>query len=283
MLVLDGHESHLSNAIEAYCQENNIITLCLPPHSSHITQPLDVGCFSVLKRIYGREIEDFIKASITHITKLEFFHAFKAIYDRTMTPENIQAGFRGAGLVPFDPEAVISKLDIKLRTPTPTESPPADADPLVSQTPHNPAEAISQSAFVRNRIETHQGSSPTTIFAAVKQLATGSDSMAHRLTLMENRLKSLEKANKALSKRRRAKRTRIQDGGICTGDVAKDLIAQKEAKRSKRQKTSSEGGDAEAGPATQRRCGNCGKTGHNVRTYQEVEKTSDEGSYVESD
>ena len=53
MLVLDGHESHISIAFEAYCKEKNIVTLCLPAHSSHITQPLDVGCFSVLKRLYG--------------------------------------------------------------------------------------------------------------------------------------------------------------------------------------------------------------------------------------
>ena len=31
------------------------------------------------------------------------------------------------------------------------------------------------------------------------QMATGNDTMAHRLTLVEDRLKSLEKANQALS------------------------------------------------------------------------------------
>jgi hypothetical protein len=31
-----------------------------------------------------------------------------------MTTQNAQAGFRGAGLVPSDLEAVISKLDIRL-------------------------------------------------------------------------------------------------------------------------------------------------------------------------
>ena len=114
-------------------------------------------------------------------------------------------------------------------------------------------------------------------------MATSNDTMAHRLTLVEDRLKSLEKANQALSKRRRAKRTRIQEGGTCTRDITKVLITKKEAKRSKRRKTSSEGDNAEAGPATQQRCGNCSKTGHNVRTCQEVEETSDEGSYVASD
>ena len=55
---------------------------------------------------------------------------------------------------------------------------------------------------------------------------------------------------------------------------------EKDAKDSKRPKFSDRVGDAEAGPATQRRCGNCGKTGHNVRTCQEVEERSDEGSCI---
>ena len=93
MIVLDGHDSHHSTQFEAYCQKNNIITLCLPAHSSHLTQPLDVGCFSALKRAYGCELEDLIKAHITHITKLEFFIAFKSAHFKAITPDNIKAGF----------------------------------------------------------------------------------------------------------------------------------------------------------------------------------------------
>ena len=50
MLVLDGHESHQSADFEAYCKGHGIITVSLPPHSSHLTQPLDIRFFSVLKR-----------------------------------------------------------------------------------------------------------------------------------------------------------------------------------------------------------------------------------------
>ncbi|KAF1925377.1 DDE-domain-containing protein, partial [Didymella exigua CBS 183.55] len=57
LLVLDGHESHHSLEFQELCKENNIYTLCMPPHSSHLLQPLDVGCFSLLKRAYSREVE----------------------------------------------------------------------------------------------------------------------------------------------------------------------------------------------------------------------------------
>lgn len=93
LLIVDGHESHHSVDFELYCQQHNIITLCMPAHSSHLLQPLDVGCFSPLKRAYSREIEHFVRARITHITKAEFIPAFKAAFFATFTEKNIQAGF----------------------------------------------------------------------------------------------------------------------------------------------------------------------------------------------
>ena len=53
MLVLDGYKSYLLDAFKIYYQENNIITLCFPLYLSYITQPLNIGCFSILKRMYS--------------------------------------------------------------------------------------------------------------------------------------------------------------------------------------------------------------------------------------
>ncbi|ELQ41143.1 hypothetical protein OOU_Y34scaffold00300g4 [Pyricularia oryzae Y34] len=216
MLVLDGHGSHQSPELEGYCKNNNIIPICLPAHSSHLTQPLDVGVFGVLKRAYGQEINNFIRAHINNISKVEFFLAFVAAYEVSMTKDNMAGGFRGAGLVPYNPEAVISKLDIKIRTPSPKEPTFPTTESWVSQTPHNPTEAICQSTLVKTRISRHQNSSPSPIFEAVKQLAKGLESIAHRTTLLEAENRSLRKANEALSKRRRAKKTRIRKAGSCT-------------------------------------------------------------------
>jgi hypothetical protein len=108
LLILDGHESHQSLEFRELCEENNIYTLCMPPHSSHLLQPLDVVCFSVLKRAYSREIETLIRHHINHITKLEFLPAFKAAFKRSFTTANICSAFRGAGLVPLQSETVLS-------------------------------------------------------------------------------------------------------------------------------------------------------------------------------
>ena len=54
MLVLDGHKSHELAVFQDYYKTNNIIPLCLPPYLFYLTQPLNIRCFSILKRIYRR-------------------------------------------------------------------------------------------------------------------------------------------------------------------------------------------------------------------------------------
>jgi hypothetical protein len=134
LLIIDGHKSHDSLKFQHYCKENKIITLCVPPHSSHLLQPLDVGCFSPLKKAYRRQAENLMRNRIDYITKLEFLPCFIDAFKDAITKSNIQGAFRGAGLVPLDAEAVISKLDVRLRTPTP---PTTDVAPWVSKTPSN--------------------------------------------------------------------------------------------------------------------------------------------------
>nr|XP_022294764.1 uncharacterized protein LOC111104888 [Crassostrea virginica] len=47
LLMLDGHKSHLTLNIIEWAKENDIILQLLPAHTctSHLLQPLDVGCF----------------------------------------------------------------------------------------------------------------------------------------------------------------------------------------------------------------------------------------------
>jgi hypothetical protein len=53
LLILDGYKSYLNQDFKDYCFKQKILTLCIPPHSSYILQPLDVVCFSLLKRSCG--------------------------------------------------------------------------------------------------------------------------------------------------------------------------------------------------------------------------------------
>ena len=97
LLILDGHESHISVEFQQYCQEHLIITLCMPPHSSHLLYPLNVGCFSPLKSSYRKQVEGLVRLCIHYITKLKFLSAFKEAYKAAFIEQNIKSGFRATG------------------------------------------------------------------------------------------------------------------------------------------------------------------------------------------
>ena len=80
-------------------------------------------------------------------------------------------------------------------------APSIDTDPWVSQTPHNPTDALQQSTLVKNCIATYQGSSPTQLFSTVNALAKGTEMLAHEVTVLTAEVRTLRKANEALSKR----------------------------------------------------------------------------------
>jgi hypothetical protein len=276
LLILDGHESHHSDEFEQYCKEHNIITLCMPPHSSHLLQPLDVGCFGPLKKSYGRQIEHLMRQQCTHITKQDFIPAFRAAFQDSLIENNIKGGFRGAGLVPFDPERVISALDLKLRTPTPANSRPSTAQPWTSQTPSNAIQATSQSSFIKERVTRHQGSSPTSILDAVDQFAKGTSKVMYQLALLQAEVKDLRKANETLSKRRNRKKSRLQAGGSLNLREAQALMDERDVADQLKQEIRAGGGRRPREETRARRCGNCNATGHNSRTCLIVIKTSEE-------
>ena len=209
-----------------------------------------------------------VRSHITHITKDDFFPAFCTAFYAAMTEKNIRAGFRGAGLAPFNPESVLSKLDVKLKTPTPLSSRPGTPQPWVSKTPNNPIEAISQSEFVKTRIANHQNSSPTSIYAAVDQIARGAQGMMHTVALLKAEVTALRKANETLSKRRRVKKTRLRQGGSLSLQDAQDLRDQIDVEQQVKQETQASSGRKARTETHARRCGICGETGHNARTCE---------------
>ena len=161
---------------------------------------------------------------INHITKLEFLPCFKGAFFASITKSNIQGGFRGAGLVPFNPEAVLSKLDVRLRTPTP---PTIDDSQWESKTPSNPIEFQSQSTLVKTRIQRHLDSSPTGIIQSLESLSKGAEMMMHSAVLLRTQVAELQAANEAATRRKSHKRKRIQKKGTLAVEEGARLTALK--------------------------------------------------------
>ncbi|KAF7572858.1 hypothetical protein PtrM4_077630 [Pyrenophora tritici-repentis] len=234
-----------------YCKENKIITICMPPHSSHLLQPLDVGCFAPLKKAYGRQAEDLMRNRITHITKLEFLPCFIRAYNAAITSKRI-----------------ITALDVRLRTPSPPL--PINNEPWQSQTPSNTLELGSQPTLVKARIQRHVDSSPTSMVEAFEKVSKGAAIIAYKLVLAQKEIAELRAANEAATRRRSHKRKQVQaEGTLIVEDGARLTALQEFGARSdgKKLKTRVR---AEAGEPSQRRCGRCNQTGHNARTCKQA-------------
>ena len=185
----------------------------MPSHSSHLLQPLDVGCFSSLKRAYGDEIMALARVLTTKIDKPAFIKAYRTAYYKTFTESNICSSFRGAGLVPFNPEVVLSKLDIKLRTPTP---PVLETTLWESRTPSNTRELNAQTTLLSERMRKHRNSSPTEMLMLINSLTKGATLMIHNATLIHDELSALRKATEATNNKKTRKRKFVQNQGTLT-------------------------------------------------------------------
>ena len=171
---------------------------------------------------------------------------------------------------------MISKLDVHLHTPTPSNSRSNTDHECESQTPSNSQQTRSQSTLIKNRISNHQGSSSTPILDAVDQLAKGTEVMAHSLTLMSEQIYTLQDANMALAKRRRALKTRVQQGGALSLEESKAFIASKADGKRLASVEGENGGPSKQAKTISRRCGVCGETGHNARTCSKDAESSSE-------
>src|SRR5450432_479548 len=108
LLILNGHGSYGTLEFDLFAKEHSIITIYMPSHSSYLLQPLDVSCFAVLKRLYGQEVQSLIRNGISYIDKPDFLEAYYIVRKATMSLPNIASSFAATGVVPYDPDRVLS-------------------------------------------------------------------------------------------------------------------------------------------------------------------------------
>jgi hypothetical protein len=82
-----------------------------------------------------------VMSAAGHLSRAVTLPAFYTAFQATITERNMKGGFKGAGLMPFDPESVVLKLNIQLRTPMPPEEVANPSTPWISKTPKTVIEA----------------------------------------------------------------------------------------------------------------------------------------------
>ena len=101
LLIVDGYRSHTSDKFMIICYLNNVYLLFLPAYTSHVLQPLDLGCFSSLKAAYWRQIREFnTLTDETKIGKAKFLEFYFKACQIGLNKTNIQSRWRATGLYP---------------------------------------------------------------------------------------------------------------------------------------------------------------------------------------
>ena len=109
LLILDGHRSHCTTEFMWECHQNQIIPYYLIAHASHILQPLDLCVFSSLKRSYRAAVNYHSQLDDTApVKKQRFLEYYQSAREDAMVVRNIRSGFRTAGIVPYNPNKILS-------------------------------------------------------------------------------------------------------------------------------------------------------------------------------
>ena len=110
LLILDGHASHVSIEAVEFARSNEVHMLCIPAHTTHILQPLDVGVFKPFKSAYNKACKRFM-ADHPHrvITTDQIAGLIGKAWPLSLTPVNIMSGFKKCGIYPLNPGEVTDR------------------------------------------------------------------------------------------------------------------------------------------------------------------------------
>ena len=108
LLLLDGHKSHATFEFMWTCYINRVVLVYLLPHSSHMLQPLDLACFSILKCRYRDQIANLARFdNASAVKKSRFIETYQKASNEGLSPYHIRSGWNAAGIHPWNPRKVI--------------------------------------------------------------------------------------------------------------------------------------------------------------------------------
>ncbi|KAI0996264.1 hypothetical protein K3495_g11915 [Podosphaera aphanis] len=204
ILLVDGHGSHTNVNFQWECYKNKVHMVYMPPHTSHILQPLDLLCFSSLKARYRRLIEDL---STIHdsapIKKQRFIKCYNEARNERLTVIQIKGGWRAAGLFPFNRQKGLKNPFTQL----PSQSRPITPERQINKRqiddiliPHKPAEVHGAIQAVRGNNELTRG---TALFMRKTAKSIGQLQAQIAEERMKNQALSLENGRLSANEKRK--------------------------------------------------------------------------------
>jgi hypothetical protein len=228
LLIVDGHGSHHTKQFIKFCDDHNIIPFGLPPHMTHLLQPLDVVVFQPLKHYFCKELDILVRDGLTSIGKLEFLSMIEGVRAQAFKRSTILSAFKKAGISPFNPQPILNDLTERAAKRTPT--PPLQAEhPLSSpfKTPRTVRQFNSVTDYLEQVIE-ECFSPESTVKQRFEDLFKGARVGAAEVHQLKKDLARTDAAKKAAQLRKAAKNTPLQSGGVLTVEEGREMVRQKD-------------------------------------------------------
>lgn len=116
VLIGDNLSCHFNELVLKKCKKHGIKFICLPPNTTHITQPLDVAFFAPLKRMWRKMLCAW-KGTCSGqrngtLPKSEFPRQLNLLWNAIMpnSSGNLRSGFRACGIVPVSIQPLLKNL-----------------------------------------------------------------------------------------------------------------------------------------------------------------------------
>lgn len=140
---MDGHSSHVTANVIAFCKENTIDVLILHLRSSHILQPLDLVCLRKSSALWLLRRTPLFDSMPGASHEYSGWKTYIRARQKAPNKHNIQSGWRSAELIPLSPMTVLEKLSgISPPSASPPHTPPHHHDLDISLFNSSPPDGI---------------------------------------------------------------------------------------------------------------------------------------------
>ncbi|XP_065893476.1 uncharacterized protein [Dysidea avara] len=106
LLLMDGHSSHYFPDTIHMAAKEKVVLFVLPPNTTHLTQPLDKGCFSPLKAKWSEVCHKYTTTTGKAVNRFVFSKLLNEAWKQSMSTSNIIGGFKTTGVHPIDRTAI---------------------------------------------------------------------------------------------------------------------------------------------------------------------------------
>ena len=204
----------------------------MPPHTSHLTQPADVAVFGPLATFHGQETDRLTCNGVRRISKAEWVEIYTIAREKAFTSKNIEAAWRGAGLVPLDRSKVLRHIPAAAMPPNTPHKPLQQAPLIFGSSPPDRELLREQNATFNQKVSAVQLSVRTQKYA--RDLTAATEQLAAQVRILRRSNETKEEILSNRVERKSGKRKALKGHFLVSTVELRDAVFAAEEETAKK-------------------------------------------------